>query len=87
MFESTDFKKTLSEVGLKKSDITFSLNKRSCVTTAENVLRNGIKRKMAKLAGIERVKRDYRITAQAYEQLFEAKPLFVFGNRLGFNTK
>jgi glycosyltransferase involved in cell wall biosynthesis len=82
MFDSPEFQKTLKQVGLKKTDIVFNLSKYSCLHTAENVLRNGIKRKMAKLALIEREKRDYAITARAYETLFAVKPRYVFTKNL-----
>ncbi|OGK64579.1 hypothetical protein A2313_04095 [Candidatus Roizmanbacteria bacterium RIFOXYB2_FULL_41_10] len=85
MFDSPDFKKTLTEVGLKKSDIVFNLSKYSCLHTAENVLRNGIKRKMARLALIEREKRDYSLTAKAYDNLVEIKPRYLFGKSLIFH--
>jgi len=82
MFDSVEFQKTLKQVGLKKTDIVFNLSKYSCLHTAENVLRNGIKRKMARLALIEREKRDYSLTAQAYEKLIAIKPQYLFGKRL-----
>jgi len=82
MFDSPEFQKTLKQVGLKKTDIVFNLSKYSCLHTAQNVLKNGIKRKMAKLAILEREKRDYAITARAYETLFAVKPRYVFTKNL-----
>lgn len=84
MFDSSEFQKTLKQVGLKKTDIIFNLSKYSCLHTAENVLKNGIKRKLAKLALIEREKRDYNLTAQAYEELIAIKPRYLFGKTVPF---
>lgn len=86
MFESSDFKKAMSEIGLRKTDISFRLSKRSCLRCAENVLLNGLKAKMSQLARIEREKRNYQNTAYLYKQIVDAEtPAFIFGKRWLFH--
>ncbi len=69
MFEETDFKRAFESTGLKKDDVIFTLNKKSCLAVTENVLKDGLKPKMRNVAQIIRRERDYRNTALLYERL------------------
>lgn len=69
MFDSEDFRDALSSSGLKISDMVFELDHKSCLSTAENVLVNGLKAKMTRMAGIIREKRSYRNTAMIYDNI------------------
>ena len=55
--------------GLKKEDAVFDLNKKSCLSVTENVLKDGLKPKMRNVAKIIRRERDYKNTALLYEKL------------------
>jgi glycosyltransferase involved in cell wall biosynthesis len=69
MFEETDFKRAFENTGLKKEDAVFDLNKKSCLSVTENVLKDGLKPKMRNVAQIIRRERDYKNTALLYEKL------------------
>ncbi len=69
MFDSDDFRQALEMSGLKISDMVFALDSKSCLSTAENVLVNGLKGKMTKMAGIIREKRSYRNTAMIFDSI------------------
>ncbi|OGF99539.1 hypothetical protein A2Y99_03895 [Candidatus Gottesmanbacteria bacterium RBG_13_37_7] len=69
IFDETDFKKAFESAGLKKENVIFSLNKKSCLTVTENVLKDGLKPKMKNVAQIIRRERNYKNTALLYEKL------------------
>ena len=69
IFESNDFRSVFGEVGLRKRDFVFELNKKSCITMSENVLKNGIKNKIVNMTKIVREKRSYKNTAKMYEKV------------------
>jgi len=68
MFQSPDFKYALKKTGLHLSDVVFKLNHRSALVSSENVLKNGIKKKMSQMAGIMSELRSYENTAGLYEK-------------------
>lgn len=67
MFEAEDLSLALTQTGLKTRDLSFALNKTSCLKTTKKVLKNGLKQKMANLSEIIREKRSYANTAAAFE--------------------
>lgn len=68
MFDASDFAYALSASRLDKNDFMFDITPASCVSQAEKVLKNGIKRKMLRFNRIIRKTRSYSNTAMQYEK-------------------
>jgi glycosyltransferase involved in cell wall biosynthesis len=72
MFAAEDFTRAFTQTGLTDQDITFALNKRSCLQRTTKVLENGLKQKMVKLGKQMKQERSFTHNAMLYEQaLFE----------------
>ncbi len=72
--QANDFKETLNEVGLKNRDVFFELDNNSLKKITKKVLRNGIKKKMIKMAQTMRKKRAYeQLSLNLENQIFKEK--------------
>jgi glycosyltransferase involved in cell wall biosynthesis len=70
-----DLKQCLQEVGLSSKTISFSLQGEDLLRTTRQVLRNGTKAKLVRMAGLIQQKRSFATTAQKYDQiLFASQP-------------
>lgn len=69
MFHAPDFERALSAARLDTKDITFELTRPSLLAKTEKVLKNGVKRKMVKMAEAMRRERSYENTALRYEHV------------------
>lgn len=69
MFDTKEFKKALKLADLRKSDLTFNLNRASCINTTQKVLENGLKSKMVTLTEILRDQRSFTNNSPLYEEL------------------
>lgn len=68
MFSSADFIAAIEASGLTMHDFLFQLTENDCLKAAENILKNGIKKKMINMTERLREKRAYKNTAILYEQ-------------------
>lgn len=84
MFSSPDFENSLREAGLNKQEISFALNKKAMLEKTSEVLKNGVKVKMIRLAQIMKQKRDWQKTALLYESLVFA-PSLVYKKELALS--
>lgn len=66
LLQSKDISESLVQAGLTRSDISFSLTRRSCKNAVSKVLRNGLKKKMVIMTKNVKSLRDYRKTARLY---------------------
>lgn len=72
MLDSPDLSQAMKTVHLLKEDLIFTLDKESCLSVTERVLRNGLKQKMIDMTKIVREERSFLNTSQLYENvLFE----------------
>ncbi|PIR07977.1 hypothetical protein COV53_05460 [Candidatus Gottesmanbacteria bacterium CG11_big_fil_rev_8_21_14_0_20_37_11] len=77
MFQSPDLSEAMKYAGLKTSDLVFKLDRKSCLSVTENVLADGLKPKMVKMAEIVRDKRSYSNIALLYEKALFAPVLTI----------
>jgi glycosyltransferase involved in cell wall biosynthesis len=73
MLDAPDFKYALNESGLKKRDITFALDKQSCLDKTSQVLGNGIKKKAVSMSRIMKQIRSYKNTALLFDEVLFAE--------------
>ncbi len=73
MLSSPDFKEALENAGIEKSDMTFSLTEKSMISTAENVLKNGLKRKLSYVSLQMKEKRAFYQNARFYNELISKR--------------
>jgi len=66
IFRGQDMKAIFESVDLRIKDVSFALNKKSCLKTTETVLRNGLKKKMILVTEMVRATRNWDKTSDLY---------------------
>lgn len=75
MLESPDLISAMNQVDLKKSDMLFALNPEATIAATEKVLKNGLKKKMIKMAQIIGRERNFANSAMLYDSALFNEPV------------
>lgn len=85
MFSSNDFISAFADVGLSKHDITFALNRVSCLNITKKVLKNGLKKKLIHLSAVMKNQRSWTKMGYLYHEALSSSPAVEKSWILGYS--